>query len=91
MVISANESSKIVTPESDFTTSRLLVGDFAEAEECLSRGLQEIGIRRFLRFGKLTIHFYPREMSEGGISEIEQRVYRELGMSAGANRSEIHL
>lgn len=90
MVISANGSSRTLTPKANFTTHRLLVGNFHEAEECLREGLKEIGVRGFLRFRKPILHVFPKEMSEGGLSSIEQRVYRELGLCVGAKETVIH-
>lgn len=90
MVLSANGLKKTIAPKSPFTTSRLLVGNFAVAEECLKDGLKEVGVRRFLRFGKPVLHIYPKEMSDGGLCGIELRVLQELGMCVGARKTLVH-
>ena len=89
-IVYANGVSKILVPRSSFSTSRLLVGNFQEAEECLRKGLKEMGIRRFPRFLKLKMHIHPKEMSEGGLCAVEKRVLYEVGYSAGAKSVEIH-
>ena len=66
-----------------FTTSRLLVGEFQIAVAAL----KTLGVKIKKRhnwwknpFNSIVIH--PLEMSEGGLSEIEQRIYNELVVSS---------
>ena len=35
--------------------------------------------------------FQPLEMIEGGLSEVEERVFLELGASAGARHVKVHI
>lgn len=89
-IVYANGVSKILVPKSPFSTSRLLVGNFNEAEECLRKGFKEMRIRTFPRFFKPKVHLHPKEMSEGGLCGVEQRVLYEIAYSAGAKSVEIH-
>lgn len=91
LVISHNGSAKSFTPESKFTTNRLLVGNFFPAVECLKRGLREIGVLGFFNLSKPMLDIYPMEMTEGGLSEVEVRVLREVASGAGAKGAEIHV
>jgi rod shape-determining protein MreB len=66
-----------------FTTSRLLIGNFVEAESLLRECLREVvpPLGRLIR-PRAVIH--PLEMVEGGICGIEQRVLFEVVSGAGA-------
>jgi rod shape-determining protein MreB len=71
-----------------FTTTRLLIGKFFVAESCLTNAVKEFGaIGFFKRSPKITIQ--PHEFLEGGLSEVEDRVLREIAMGAGAR--EVHV
>jgi hypothetical protein len=72
-----------------FTTSRLLVGQFKEADKLLTRLVQEVKSRGlFSSQPRLLVQ--PLEMTEGGLSEVEERVFLELGASAGARHVKVH-
>lgn len=89
-VVWANGSSKTLLPASDFSTTRLLVGNFLEAEKCLSTGFKEMKIMPYFRFLRPAVHMYPKEMSEGGLCGVEERVLYELAACTGARKIEIH-
>jgi len=73
-----------------FSTQRLLVGNFASAEACLTKAINAVSKQLKKRqFLAPRVLMHPREMVEGGLSEVEERVLRELGLSAGARRVEI--
>ena len=71
--------------EPPFTTARLLIGQFLIAENLLKRALKQL-----LNTGLLSVSPYvvihPLEMLEGGLSEVEERVLREVAISAGASK-----
>lgn len=70
-------------PGTPFTTKRLLIGAFKPAEKALSEGVDRLrGRGAFKKSFRAVIH--PVNMSEGGLSEVEERVLRELVRSAGA-------
>lgn len=88
-VISTSERTITVVPKSEFTTNRLLVGQFQEASECLAEGIKKVGVQSFFAIAKPTITMVPKEMIEGGLSQVESRVLRELAMSAGAKNVKV--
>jgi len=72
-----------VTPTPGFTTTRLLVGQFRAAQAALKQAMGKImGGGLFTASPGVVIH--PLEMTEGSLSEIEERVLRELAAGAGA-------
>ncbi len=74
-----------ITADEPFTTQRLLVGQFAVAERTLKQGLKRLFQGRwFAPSPRAVIH--PMEMVEGGLSEIEMRVFNELAAGAGAHK-----
>ncbi len=88
-VVTAGGVARVFTPTSPFTTERLLVGDFASAEECLKRAFKEMRVRSFFGLVYPDVLMCQKEMHEGGLSLVERRVLNELGMSAGGKRVEI--
>ncbi|GLQ30022.1 hypothetical protein [Litoribrevibacter albus] len=77
------------TSEQPFTTTRLLVGQFSAAETSLKQAITEtLGKPRLLSSICLIIH--PIEMCEGGLSQVEERIFIELGLGAGARKVKLH-
>jgi rod shape-determining protein MreB and related proteins len=81
----------VLEPDIPFTSRRLLVGDFSSASKCLEKGLKDIGASGFLKLLKPVLDIYPMEMSEGGLSEVENRLYKELGLGVQASKVNIHV
>lgn len=77
------------TPEIPFSTTRLLVGHYESAERTLKATLAQAGGASFLASPNVLMH--PMEMVEGGLSQIEERVFHELAMGAGAKKVVIHV
>ena len=71
-----------------FTTARLLIGEFGVAEALLKRALREMLKSNFFSVGPRVL-MQPLEMLEGGLSEIEHRILKELAIGAGAMKSEV--
>jgi rod shape-determining protein MreB and related proteins len=67
-----------------------LVGSFLPAVECLKAGLSKVGATGFLK-GKPKLLILPQAMTEGGLSEIEERCLLEVALSAGAGKAEIRI
>ena len=88
MVISANGNTVNVEPTKPFTTTRLLIGTFLPAVDCLKEGLSKVGATGFFK-GKPGLLILPQAKIEGGLSEIEERCLLEVGFSAGAGKAEI--
>ena len=68
-----------------FTTARLLIGQFSAAENLLRRALKET-VKGGLFAVSPQVLIQPLEMIEGGLSEVEERVLREVAMGAGASK-----
>lgn len=67
-----------------FDHPRILVADFALAEKFLQLMLKKAAGQRFLSASpKLIMH--PMEKLEGGLTNVEQRLFRELALGAGAH------
>ena len=88
MVISANGNTVNVEPTKPFTTTRLLIGTFLPAVDCLKEGLSKVGATGFFK-GKPRLLIFPQAKIEGGLSEIEERCLLEVGFSAGAGKAEM--
>ena len=73
-----------------FTTTRLLVGQFKVAEELLTRLVRDVKSKGLFSVQpRLLLQLL--EMTEGGLSEVEERVFLELGASAGARYVKVHI
>lgn len=76
----------------EFSNKRLLVADFAAAQQLLQRGLNQILPKRFLRIRrKPQLLIQPLEHLEGGLSQVEERILLELGLGCGARKVRLHL
>lgn len=64
-----------------FSHPRMLIDDFPLAEQLLRGGLRQL---KGARWWPPYLILHPRELLEGGLSLIERRVLRELGLGAGA-------
>lgn len=71
--------------QSPFTTARLLIGQFDAAESLLKRAFKETASGIFAVSPQVLIQ--PLEMIEGGLSEVETRLLREIALGAGAARA----
>jgi len=68
-----------------FTTERLLVGDFTNAEKLLKEILKNLYKGSWLAPSPI-IMIHPMEMVDGGLSPVEDRVLRELAFGAGGRK-----
>ena len=76
-----------VHPKIPYSIRRLLVGTFDPAVSCLKEGLKEIGATGFFKSSP-RLFIEPKEMCEGGLSEVELRCLTEMGLAAGARAVE---
>ena len=81
------KNTKATAGSASFTSTRLLVGNFPEAESLLIRLVKEV--RSNGLFAVKVIQ--PLEMTEGGLSVVEERIFLELGASAGARHVKVHV
>ena len=72
-----------------FLHQRLLVNNFAAAEKVLQYGVNQIREKHHFRISPNMI-IHPMEKTEGGLSDIEIRVFRELALSAGARAIKVY-
>lgn len=68
-----------------FTTARLLVGDFVAADELLRSLVDEVRGSPLAVRRRFVMH--ALEMTDGGLSPVEERVLLELAASAGARHA----
>lgn len=88
MVLTGGGKSVTVTPAEPYSSSRLLVGHYSVAERCIRDGVQRLGATGlFKRKPKIIVQ--PRELVDGGLSEVEDRCFRELALAAGAGEVEV--
>lgn len=77
-----------VTASEPFTTKRLLVGQFSVAD-----GLLRTGMKKLMGDGLLPVRpvvvIQPTSMTEGGLSQVEERVLLELAASSGARKAKV--
>lgn len=85
MTIKAGNETTQVYPATPFSSLRLLVADFDSAADCLKGGLDDLNVTGFLKF-KPIMYIYPRELTDGGVSEVEKKVLRELGAHCQAKK-----
>ena len=79
-----------VSAQTPFTTTRLLVGQYQAAETLLKQAMRAIGSGGLFRVSPVVV-IQPMELVEGGLSEVEERVYRELARGAGARQVFVHI
>ena len=68
-----------------FTTTRLLVGEFNNAEKLLKETLKKLFTGQWYAASPIIV-IQPMEMIEGGLSPVEERVLRELAFGAGGRK-----
>ena len=68
-----------------FTGKRILVGDFTVADQLLRKLIQKINKNKFIVLNQ-NIVIHPLEMIEGGISQTEARILRELAAVQNARK-----
>jgi len=68
-----------------FSSVRLLVGNFTAADQALKGALRDIAKSRIIS-ARPRVLIQPLELIEGGLSEIEERILRELAIGAGASK-----
>lgn len=85
MEVVGPKNSVISEASPGYTGKRILVASFQPAVKCLKEGLKQVTGKGIFQ-GKPDLVMRPMEMSEGGLSEVEERVLLEVGHAAGAKR-----
>lgn len=88
--LSTDSSWQSITPDKPFTTSRLLVGTFTAAEPALKKLVKSLLPNGLIKKSPQVV-IHPVAMVEGGLSEIEDRVFRELALGSGAFKVVLHV
>lgn len=73
-----------------FSHPRLLVNGFEKAEKVLQHGIREVCNARIFNPSPVVV-IHPREKLEGGITDVECRLFRELALGAGARKVLLHV
>lgn len=81
--VSAKSPERRFSAAQAFSTKRLLVGNFTQAETCLQQAIENLVPKRFIP-RPIAVLIQPMEMIEGGLSQIEERILNELALGAGA-------
>lgn len=89
MVLSTDNETRSFVPAQPFSSVRLLVGDFTAAENCLKNALRDMNAFSAFNLRRPRLRIHPKELVEGGLSQIEKRVLLELGKGTGARGVEI--
>jgi len=74
--------SKEIARNQQYASPRMLIADFTVAQHQLKETIKSL--RRGLRAPEILMH--PMECIEGGVTQVEFRVFVELGIGAGASR-----
>jgi len=82
-LIGDNRAPVTLMSQRNFTTRRLLVGEYSVAEDLLSKGIKEL-FKGSLFASSPFIVIHPIEKTEDGLSQVEERLFRELAIGAGA-------
>lgn len=80
-----NQKEALETALEPFTTKRLLVGEFTTAEKHLSAVIEKVHKGKWFSTSPVAV-IHPMEMVDGGLSQIEERVFKELAAGAGAKK-----
>lgn len=70
-----------VLAELPFSTSRMLIGDFGHAVAALDRGTKQLYPSVMVLRPRVIVR--PQEFTEGGLCQVEERVFREFGLEVG--------
>jgi hypothetical protein len=81
---------KTLCADSAFSSTRLLVGNFTAAEQALSAAVKSAASATWLR-KRPRIIMQPMELLEGGLSEVEERLLKELAYGVGAFKAMVHI
>lgn len=73
-----------------FSHLRILCGDFTHAEMLLKEVIRRITNGRFISPAPVVV-MHPMERLEGGLTEVEKRLFHELALEAGARDVAVHV
>ena len=80
-----NDKKEIeLTSTLPFTSERLLIGNFTVAQTLLTKGIKIVMGKKF--FAPLIL-IHPIEKIDGGLSQVEGRVLKDLAIIVGAQKA----
>ncbi len=82
----SSKAEAVFEAQPPFSTERLLIGQFMAAEAVLKRALKELSKGGLFAVAPQVV-IQPLEMTEGGLSEVEERVLKEVALGAGARKA----
>ncbi len=77
-----------LTSTSPFTTERLLIGNFTAIQTLLKKGLKIVVGKKFF---PPIILMHPIEKVDGGLSQVEERILKDLAIIVGAQSTVLWL
>ncbi len=83
--ITRGSNPKSAEVRAEFTTQRLLVGQFVVAEAALTSAFRKV-ITGFRLSANPVVVIHPMAKIEGGLSEVEERVLKEISFASGARK-----
>lgn len=83
--VDSGESAE-VKRDMSFSSPRMLIADFTTAQHQLKQAVKTL--KRGIRAPEILIH--PMELIEGGITQVEYRVFVELGVGSGASKAAVY-
>ena len=83
--IESGESTEVVRDQSH-ASPRMLIADFTTAQHQLKEAVK--AVRRGIRAPEVLLH--PMELIEGGVTQVEYRMFVELGIGAGASKASVY-
>ncbi|WP_229632236.1 hypothetical protein [Pseudoduganella violaceinigra] len=82
-----SDQSLVVERNTEFASPRMLIADFTMAEYQLKAAIKSL--RRGFLPPQVLIH--PMEQIEGGVTQVEYRIFYELALGTGASKAGIHV
>lgn len=84
-----SDNSLVVERNLEFASPRMLIADFTTAEHQLKGAIKTLRRGIFAPAPQILIH--PMEQIEGGVTQVEYRVFLELALGAGASKAGVHI
>ena len=89
-LLEEGETPITIVATEPFTTKRLLVGQFMAAERALKKGFADIFSGKWFSPNPVVV-IHPLEKVDDGLSDVEERVLRELAAGTGARKVTVWL
>lgn len=85
-ILNVQENKQVhIQADKPFSTERLAVGHFKLAEEALKKGFAQVYSKSLFNLSPIVV-MHQLYLAEGGLSEVEDRILRELAFGAGGRQ-----